>query len=83
MFNVFRGSVAVLILVQATGCGYARNWWGPQGTMRQQQLDASVYDPYSATDIGPEVVGGRPRDFQKPYPEAVRNSRPTNTMWGR
>lgn len=75
--------IAVVILLQAVGCGYARNWWGPQGTMKQQQLEASVYDPYAAPDVGPEVVGSRPLDFQKPLAEPVRNSRPPNSLWGR
>jgi hypothetical protein len=76
-------SIAVVILMQTAGCGNAINWWGPQGTMRQQQLDASVYDPYAEPDVGPEVVGSRPRDFQKPFAEPVRNSRPGNSLWGR
>lgn len=76
-------AIAVAILVQAVGCGYARNWWGPQGTMRQQQVEASIYDPYAEPDVGPEVVGSRPRDFQKPLAEPVRNSRPLNPAWGR
>lgn len=76
-------SFAVVVLLQAIGCGYARNWWGPQGTMRQQQLDAAVYDPYASPDVGPDVVGSRPRGFQKPFAEPVRNSRPSNALWGR
>lgn len=79
---VFRLS-AVVVLVQAVGCGYTRNFWGPQGTMKQQQLEATVYDPYAEPDVGPEVDGARPLDFQKPQAEPVRNSRPPNPLWGR
>lgn len=46
----------------------------PPGPLRQQQIRASVFDLYGDNDAGPEIVGGRPRDFQKPAPEAVRNS---------
>ena len=80
--SIFR-FIAVVVLVQVVGCGYMRNWWGPQGTIKQRQMEASVYDPYAEPDVGPEVVGSRPRDFQKPLPEPVRHSRPTNPTWGR
>jgi hypothetical protein len=62
----------VLLLV-FSGC---RGYWNPfmpPGTMHQQQLKATVHDPYTEPDIGPEVVGGRPRDYQKPLAEPVRN----------
>ncbi len=41
--------------------------------MRQQQLNATFHDPYTEPDIGPEVVGGRPREYQKPSAEPVRS----------
>lgn len=43
------------------------------GTIWQQRLRATVHDPYSDQDLGPEVVGGRPRDYQQQLPEPVRN----------
>jgi hypothetical protein len=76
-------SIVVIILIQAVGCSSGINLWGPRGTMRQQQLDAAVYDPYASPDVGPDVEGSRPRDFQKPFAEPVRNSRPGNPLWGR
>jgi len=38
------------------------------------QAERSKYfDPYPLNDIGPEVVGARPREFMSPLPEANRN----------
>ncbi|MFI4875261.1 MAG: hypothetical protein ACIALR_07985 [Blastopirellula sp. JB062] len=43
------------------------------GTMQQQQQRAMAYDPYADNDAGPEVLGGRPRDYDRPPAEAVKN----------
>ena len=37
-----------------------------------QQLRAERFDPYPEVDTGPEVVGGRPRDYQVPMSEPAR-----------
>ena len=42
------------------------NWFAP-GTLQKQQVQASVYDPYAAPGLGPEIVGGRPTGYQQPY----------------
>jgi hypothetical protein len=63
----------VLLLAMLTGCRNPGSYFGPPGTMRQQQLKATAHDPYTEPDIGPEVVGGRPREYQKPLAEPVRN----------
>jgi hypothetical protein len=47
------------------------NWDSP-GTLSQQQQRATVFDPFANNEVGPEIVGGRPRDFQKPMNEATR-----------
>ncbi len=39
---------------------------------RQRRRGLST-DPYPLNDIGPEVVGGRPREFANPLPEVSRN----------
>jgi len=36
---------------------------GPAGL---QEARALHYDPYPSTEAGPEVVGGRPREYQAP-----------------
>jgi hypothetical protein len=74
---------AVLLLLACcmplVGC-YRRPLLRPAGPLYQQQQDASLHDPYSDNDLGPEVVGGRPREFAKPMPEPVRNRR-LNESW--
>ncbi|NOY41154.1 MAG: membrane or secreted protein [Planctomycetes bacterium] len=42
---------------------------GPAGYQRN---NATQFDPYPPDDMGPEIVGGRPPDFQKPPPEVIR-----------
>lgn len=54
------------------GCLSTPNWNQP-GTVRTQQYRAMLHDPYADNDIGPEVVGGRPRDYDKPLPAPVRH----------
>jgi hypothetical protein len=44
--------------------------WGGRGTALQDDLER--FDPYPQTDVGPEVVGARPRNFENPRPEATR-----------
>ena len=62
----------LLLATGLTGCAVDRpNWLNP-GTVPEQQRRAGLHDPYADVDAGPEVVGGRPREFQKPRPEPVR-----------
>ncbi len=42
------------------------------GPVGYQRNSATQFDPYSLGDIGPEVAGGRPPDFDKPMSEASR-----------
>ncbi len=76
------GGCAVLL----AGCAGSRwNFFRP-GTVQQQQLRATVHDPYTDVDAGPEVVGGRPRDYMQPLPEPVRNriyADSANNWWTR
>ena len=64
------------LLICFAGCANRPGWgfsWG-QGTTDRQKARAVVHDPYPINDIGPEVVGGRPREFYNPEPEAARNN---------
>jgi hypothetical protein len=63
------------LLIVSTGCASRAGWgfpWG-QGTVDRQNSRAVIHDPYPLNDIGPEVVGARPRGYQNPLPEAKRN----------
>jgi hypothetical protein len=67
----------------AAGCHGSRYTIFQPGTVQQQQLRATVHDPYTDVDAGPEVVGGRPRDYSQPLPEPVRNRIYADSWWGR
>lgn len=64
-----------LLIAMFAGCANRRGWGFPggQGTVERQKARATIHDPYPLNDIGPEVVGGRPREFSNPQAEAVRN----------
>lgn len=68
------GSIAILSTVLlGSGC---RSLWPSifnPGSIEVQRSNASLHDPYTDPDLGPTDPGGRPRDFQKPRPEPVRN----------
>ncbi|MCH2126610.1 MAG: membrane or secreted protein [Pirellulaceae bacterium] len=65
----------LLLLFSGIGCANYRPFnWFPAGTISQQQQAATLHDPYPNNDIGPEMVGLRPREFAKPLAEPVRNS---------
>lgn len=68
-----RASAMALSLLALAGC----NLEGPKllhpGNAATQQKRAERFDPYPSPDIGPEVAGSRPRDYQVPRPETTRS----------
>lgn len=62
-----------LVFTLPVGCGLRRPFERPPGTVDTQRQEASRHDPYVDNDAGPEVVGGRPREFNKPWAEPRRN----------
>ena len=69
---------AIATLVATSGCKpevhrYKRfpNFLSP-GWAQQQRADAVAHDPYPVDDAGPEIVGGRPREYQRPLNEVER-----------
>lgn len=64
--------LACLLMALVGGCTVSRpNWLNP-GPIFYQQQRSVLFDPYGDNDLGPEVVGGRPRDFQHPRSEAEK-----------
>ena len=61
------------VLLAAAGCQSVPPLFGPQGNVDYQRRKATVFDPFADSDLGPEVVGGRPRDYQKAAPEVERS----------
>jgi hypothetical protein len=65
----------ILVGCKGTPAGLSR-WGGSQygqGSVERQKNRAVTFDPFPLNDIGPPVVGGRPREFANPLPEAQRN----------
>lgn len=58
-------------LVLIVGC-HLRPDFGPPGTIGQQRARAAVHDPFPNNDLGPPIVSGRPRGFDRPGAEPNR-----------
>jgi hypothetical protein len=70
-------------MLAAGGCmGQHFRLWHP-GTIQQQRLRATIHDPYPDPDLGPKIDGGRPREYQDPLPEPVRNRIYADSWWWR
>ena len=52
----------------ATNQGLAMPNVAHPGTEAYQQARAQRFEPYPENDVGPPVVGGRPREYQDPRP---------------
>ena len=63
----------VYLLGTLTGCQHIHEQLtGPRGDIRQQQYRAALFDPYALPEIGIDLGGQRPREFDRPLPEPVR-----------
>ena len=83
-----RGPLTLFVLIfvagaASSGCGLYRPALGEPRTTQQQQYSAVLHDPYADQDLGPAVVGGRPREFQRPLAEPVRQRMFADSWWGR
>ncbi len=68
-----RQSQITLLLGVLLFCGCQWSPFSARVPVRaQQQYAATVNDPYPNTQDAPEIVGGRPREFDQPYAEARR-----------
>lgn len=74
------GLLLVALVTTCLGCkgspSGSHRWGGSdfgQGSVDRQKSRAVVFDPYPLNDIGPPIVGGRPREYANPLPEAARN----------
>jgi hypothetical protein len=63
-----------LMLAELTACSPTIRWprWVSPGTAPLQRYSAEQFDPYPQNDMGPEIVGGRPPDYQIQVPEVNR-----------
>jgi hypothetical protein len=44
----------------------------PYGSVERQQARAEIHEPFPDNDMGPAVMGGRPREYQDPRAEVTR-----------
>ncbi len=72
---LFLGLILVSLGCQGGPAGFGRWSSGPfgQGSIDRQKARAVTFDPFPLNDIGPPIVGGRPREFSNPMAEAQRN----------
>ena len=81
---LFFGTLVISLFGCNTGTRYPRldaysNMGQPSGPnsspaalLQKERNQAVRYDPYPDNDIGPEIDGGRPRDYSQQLPETVR-----------
>ncbi|MDZ4849881.1 MAG: hypothetical protein SGI77_11330 [Pirellulaceae bacterium] len=74
------GLLLAFVTITVVGCkgsnAGSHRWGGSQfgqGSIDRQKSRAVTFDPYPLNDIGPPIVGGRPREYANPLPEAARN----------
>ena len=70
----FRRLLAVAVVLSVGGCSTNMRWpnWFHPGPAGYQRHNAIYHDPYPLDDVAPAVVGGRPREYQRPFPEVRR-----------
>jgi len=66
-------AIIALAAVWSHGCARYHPRILHPGTIEQQRLRSTIHDPYPDPDLGPKIDGGRPREYQEPLPEPVRN----------
>jgi len=71
MNRLGRWLLAFLLVGSTGGCMSGPKWLHP-GPAPYQQDKAVRFDPYPDNDIGPAMVGVRPRDYDKPLAEPSR-----------
>ena len=68
-------------MVGGAGCqGMLLPGWRQPGSAAYQQAMAELFDPFPEDEVGQEIVGVRPREYQDPIPEPLRGRR---LPWGR
>ena len=71
------------VVLGVGGCAtIERPAWLHPGPAPIQRSRAEAYDPYPDAAASPQIVGGRPRDYDRPMPEALRAQwRPWRAQW--
>jgi hypothetical protein len=64
--------VVTLLAVSAVETYALPPFFGNADMERQKQNTAVRFDPYPSVGMGPDVVGGRPREYMSPLPDVVQ-----------
>jgi len=80
MGRIRKWTTIALLLAALCGCRSDGRLFAPAGTVQKQRFNATVFDPYADSELGPEVVGSRPKDYQKPLTDSDK-SRLFRKMW--
>jgi hypothetical protein len=73
MRTLWKWTVLALVFTGLFGCRSDGRLFPPAGTAQKQRFNATVFDPYADSELGPEVVGARPKDYQKPLSESDKS----------
>lgn len=57
--------------VASSGC-HLRPEWGSPGDMNSQRARSMQHDPYPSNELGPPILGIRPRDYDQPRSEVTQ-----------
>lgn len=57
--------IVAVSFVASVGCHLRLDQW-PPGTIGNQRARAAVHDPFPSSELGPEIMGGRPLGFDLP-----------------
>ena len=81
--TIYLGAMCTVLAAMSvlSGCASNRPDLRNPGTSQQQQMRATVHDPFGDNDVAPEIVGGRPRDYARQSPEPVRADRLRDIRW--
>jgi hypothetical protein len=69
----WKWTTIALLVAGLFGCRSDGRLFPPAGSAQKQRFNATVFDPYADNEIGPEVVGGRPKDYQEPLSESDKS----------
>ena len=73
---IHRTTLTVILVASVAGCApemaRLRQSITHPGPAAYQRAEAIQHDPYLLDDVGPEVVGARPREYQRPLNEVER-----------
>lgn len=65
-----RIAILILALAPVAGCrGTQQPSLSYPGSVDYQRHEAQIHDPFPDTAAGPELLGARPRDYDRPYTE--------------